>query len=199
MKNLFNFILRRLKTEYPFLFKIARQIHLYTQRPIPVRKEGKKKVLICYITKPFQTQNHRGHSNQQEVVKMSDVLAGLGFSVDVVDYNSEFNINYSPYDLLIGFGGAFARSFSVADFRGKRILHFTGANPNFSNEAEARRARNLFERRGVLMVPRRETYWPWMFSAINSDAMFVLGNSWTLSTFDGLNPNTYQIPVPFVA
>lgn len=130
---------------------------------------------------------------------MADVLAALGFAVDVVDYNSEFNITYSPYDLIIGFGGAFSRSFSATHFRGKRILHMTGANPNFSNEAEARRSRNLWERQGVILAPQREAYWPWIFSAINADAMFILGNNWTLSTYDRLNQNMHLIPVPYVA
>ena len=198
MKKVIKSGLQRLKDKYPSVFKIARQILWQFKKPISVRQGGQRNALICYIIQPFRTTNHRGHSNQKEVVVMADVLAELDFAVDVVDYNSEFNIDYSPYDLLIGFGGAFSRSFSVPDFRGKRILHLTGANPNFSNEAEARRSRNLWERRGVLVAPRREVYWPWMFSAINSDAMFVLGNNWTISTYDGLNKNMHLIPVPYV-
>jgi Glycosyl transferases group 1 len=187
-----------LKSKFPKVVKIARQIRANFKKPVSVRQGGQKRALICYIVFPFLTTNHRGHSNQKEVVVMANVLAELGYTVDVVDYNSEYDIDYSPYDLLIGFGQAYSRSFANSDFRGKRVLHFTGANPNFSNEAEARRARNLWERRGVLLAPRREAYWPWMFSAINSDAMFVLGNSWTVSTYEGLNKKIYQIPVPYV-
>lgn len=191
--------LRSLKARYPVLGRVVLYIGLYFKKPIQVRQGGQKKALIFYISYPFVTQNHHGHSNQNEVIVMADVLAELGFSVDVVDYNSEFNIDYLTYDLLIGFGGAFARSFSRTNFRGKRILHLTGANPNFSNAAEATRCRNLRMRQGVMLAPRREVYWPWMFSAINSDAVFVLGNSWTISTYDGLNGSTYLIPVPYVA
>ncbi|TKB26457.1 glycosyltransferase family 4 protein [Desulfopila sp. IMCC35006] len=199
MKTIIKDGLQRLKAKYPVVSRIRSQILSYFKKPISVRQGGHNKALICYITHPFQAQNHRHHSNQKEVIVMADVLAELDFVVDVVDYNSEFDIDYAPYNLLIGFGGAFARSFSAPNFRGKRILHMTGANPNFSNEAEARRSRSLWVRRGVLLAPRREVYWPWMFSAINADAMFILGNNWTRSTYDGLNQNTYLISVPYVA
>lgn len=198
MKNLIRAVKQRLKEKFPFLVKVARLILQNNLNPISVRRGGQKSALICYITPPFRTQNHRCHSNQKEVIIMADVLADLDFSVDVVDYHSEYDINYCAYDLLIGFGQAFARSFSDINFQGKRILHLTGANPNFSNEAEARRAQSLYERRGVLLQPRREVYWSWMYSAINSDAIFVLGNNWTLLTYEGLNNNTRLIPVPYV-
>lgn len=179
--------------------KIIQIIIENSHKPLHVRQGGQKKALVLYITLPFKTKKHHEHSNQKEVLVMADVLAEIGFTVDVVDFQSEFVIEYSRYDLLIGFGPAFARSFQDDNFKGKRILHLTGANPNFSNEAEARRCQNLLERRGVLITPRREVYWPWMFSAINSDAIFVLGNSWTLSTYYGINKNTFLVPVPYVA
>lgn len=199
MKKIIKICLNKLRDEFPKIVKFRRMLRLYQLKPIPIFQGGRKKSLICYLSQPFRTQNHRNHSNQQEVVVMSNVLKVLGFSVDVIDFYSESNIDYSRYDLLIGFGSAFANSFLEMNFKGKRILHMTGANLNFSNQAEAWRARQLKERRGVLLAPRREAYWPWMFSAINSDAIFVLGNSWTVSTYDGLNEKVFRLPVPFVS
>ena len=199
MKNIINTFLKRLRTQLPQMLMIGRLLRLYNSKPIPIFRNGRKHALLCYLSHPFKTQNHRNHSNQKEVVVLANVLNELGFSVDVVDYCSMAKINYSRYDLLIGFGSAFANSFLEMNFKGKRILHMTGANLNFSNQAEAWRAHQLRERRGVLLAPRREAYWPWMFSAINSDAIFVLGNSWTVSTYDGLNDKIFRLPVPFVA
>lgn len=199
MKNIINYFLRKLRAEFPQLFVFRRLLRLYNLKPAPIFKNGHKHALLCYLSKPFKTQNHRSHSNQREVVVLANVLNELGFSVDVVDYCSMAKIDYSRYQLLIGFGSAFANSFLGMSFKGTRILHMTGANLNFSNQAEAWRAHQLRERRGVLLSPRREAYWPWMFSAINSDAIFVLGNSWTASTYEGLNDRIFQLPVPFVA
>lgn len=191
-------IIRKLSKRYPYFAQIIREILLKIKKPICVKKNGKPKVLICYITRPFSSKNYRGHSNQKEVIVMSDVLMSLGYEVYVIDYNSTYDIDYSVFSLLIGFGLAFSRSFNLPLFFGKRICFFTGANMNFSNEAEAKRCKNLSKRKGVLLSPKREAYWPWMFSAINSDAIFILGNQWTLSTFKGLNDNNYLLPVPFV-
>jgi glycosyltransferase involved in cell wall biosynthesis len=186
------------KKKFPKIVGILYYLHLYFLVPISVFREGSKNVLICYLTKPFSTENHRNHSNQKEVIVMANVLHDLGFSVDAVDFNSQSNIDYSKYDLLIGFGSAFSNSFVKNSFAGKRILHMTGANLNFSNGAEALRAYQLKKRKGVLLAPKREVYWPWMFSAINSEAIFVLGNSWTVSTYEKLNNNLFMLPVPFV-
>lgn len=198
MNNLIKPLRALTKQYFPLLVKVVRLVRKNSVKTLSVRGKGSKKALICYITQPFRSNNHRYHSNQREVIIMADVLAELGFAVDVVDYDSEHNINYDKYLLIIGFGQAFARSFHDNNFKGKRILHFTGANPNFSNEAEARRAKQSYERNKVFLQPRREVYWPWMYSAINSDCIFVLGNRWTLSTYDGLNNKTFLLPVPYV-
>jgi len=199
MKYLIKKINRRLRDSFPLLVEVIRLIRQKKSNPITVGLNGEKKALICYITKPFLTNDHKWHSNQKEVIVIAETLEDLDYSVDVVDYNSCYDIDYKSYDLLIGFGLTYAKSFSDANFTGKRILHLTGANPNFSNRAEAERAQRLHDRKGVYLVPRREVYWPWMYSAINSDAIFILGNTWTLSTYDGLNNNVRLIPVPYVS
>jgi glycosyltransferase involved in cell wall biosynthesis len=198
MRSPFKAWFRALKAKYPVQAEMLRVMRSYLVQPLRVSNSGSQNALISYISRPFRMRDNGSHSNQKEVLMMADVLAELGYSVDVIDHDSNFDIDYSKYDLLIGFGPAFSRSFSAPDFCGKRILHITGANPNFSNEAEARRAKSVRERRGRLLAPRREVHWSCMFSAINADALFVLGNQWTLSTYNGLNESCHIVPVPYV-
>jgi glycosyltransferase involved in cell wall biosynthesis len=74
----------------------------------------------------------------------------------------------------------------------------TGANPNFSNYAEANRLRHFKNRKGVFLTPKREVYWPWVFSTINSDALIIVGNKWTAATYNDYNDKIFTVPVPYI-
>lgn len=185
---------------------LLRLLKSFFTKPILVSSEKAvdvkigRRALICYITKPFKTSKlDHVHSNLKEVRLITQILIKLEWQVWVIDFNSEFPIDYSQYDLLLGFGRAFDRSFYSADFIGKRVLLLTGANPCYSNQAEASRILALKERKGVCLSPRRTVYEPWIASAVLADAIFCLGNSWSLSTFQGMNKNIHCIPVPYVA
>jgi hypothetical protein len=139
------------------------------------------------------------HSSAVEAVQMADALAELGFSVDGVDYRYQGEIDYNKYDLVIGFGYPFRRSMVPLKNGAKRICYLTGASPGYSNLAEATRIKYLYQRKGVIVSPQREVYWPWVNSAVNADALIIIGNEWTKSTYQGIHENIFSLPVPFIA
>lgn len=198
MRRLARKIVKSLMIQYPSLASIAVDIAGHLKGPICVKRGGQRKALLCYITKPFRSHSAVSHPNHTEALIIAGLLAELNYEVDVVDHNSQFAIDYRGYDVLIGFGRTFARSFCDTGFNGRRILYLTGANPHFSNIAEAERIKRLYERRGVRMEPRREVYWPWVCAAVNSDALIVLGNEWTLTTYASTHGSTFLVPVPYV-
>jgi hypothetical protein len=175
---------------------------LYTVDPwIPptcVRKNGQKKALLCYIRNPFRENKNLLHCNIIESIQMADVLFELGYSVDVVDYRYKRKINYNKYDLVIGFGLPFRNSFSSLKKDIKRICYLTGASPNFSNIAEAKRIKEYAKRKGTRISPQREVYWPWVYGAVNAEAIIVTGNEWTASTYSEINENVFTVPVPYI-
>ena len=184
---------------------ILRFVKRSFMRPIRVfvsldkhRTPGGKRALLCYITRPFKTRRHdRIHPNLSEVRMIARILEDLGYDVWAVDYHSEYPIDYTRYDLIFGFGRSFSRSFD-GPFHGIRILHLTGASPCFSNRAEPVRLLALHQRKEKLLSPRRIVYEPWMAGAVLSDAVFCLGNDWSLSTYQGINTNLIRIPVSYV-
>lgn len=186
-------VLQRIKSIISYFY------YEYFSSPMLVRKGGKKKALISYIKRPFKSHSTLTHCNVIEAIVVADVLHNLGWEVCVADYRARKELQLSTFSLVIGFGFPFAQSFADTSFTGKRIMYLPGANPNYSNAAEAARAKQLCERTGVLLKPRREAYSPWMFGAINADAIFVLGNEWTVSTYSSeINKNIFKIPVPFI-
>ena len=166
--------------------------------PITLKGHGKKKALLCYIKSPFRSGTSILHSNYLESIYISEVLNELGYIVDVVDYRYKGKINYNRYELVFGFGIPYRNSFFKPKNTTKRISYMTGANPNFSNHAESARIKNFSKRNGKILNPKREVYWPWVFSTVNSNALIVVGNSWTIQTYADYNDTIHNVPVPFV-
>lgn len=182
------------------LKRLARTLRQMYRGPIGVYAgEQKQKALLCYLQQPFRTgaADHL-HSNRVEARAIASVLYEHGWGVDAIDYDSEYPIHYVNYDLIIGFGRAFDRSFYGTGFTGRRILLMTGAHPRYSNKAEIKRLLALQQRQGRLLTPRRTVFEPCDASFAFSDAVFCLGNEWTLSTFGDLSCPVYRLPVPYV-
>ncbi len=161
-------------------------------------KGSNKRVLICYIISPFYLKKRPiKHANVIESRVIAEEFFKLGYSVDIVDYRCTRKIDYSKYDVIFGFGHPFKNSFKL-DIQIIRICYLTGANPNFSNEKEAMRIRDIYLYSGKLLSPRRETYWPWMNVVINSEMVILAGNDNTKNTYEGLNKNIKTVPVPMI-
>lgn len=177
---------------------ILRYLYVSYSMPRVVSSDGREKVLMCYIKSPFYSTNKPiKHCNVIESRKIAEVFQEFGYSVDVVDHRCKRKINYSKYSMIFGFGNAYRESFNY-NKNLKRILYLTGSNPNFSNEMEAKRLNDIFKRKGKLLKPKRETYWPWVFTAINSDLVILTGNEHTKFTYQDLINDIKTVPVPAV-
>lgn len=140
-------------------------------------------VLVNYTTYPFL---HRpgGHPNHYESHIIAEAFHDLGYRVDVADFDDDAPIDLTPYDVIFGFGQAFERSFRAAHRQGlKRIHYATGAHVSHQNSAEIARVRVVNRRHGTRLLPQRVVPWCWSLSTSFSDAVIVLGNDWTASTF----------------
>lgn len=189
-----------MKRVFTAIIELIRNLFVTQSMPWSIyeSKDSKKRVLICYIISPFYLKKRPiKHANVIESRTIAREFYNLGYSVDVVDYRCTRKINYSKYDVIFGFGVPFSNSFAF-DLKLKRICYITGSSPNFSNEREAMRIRDIYNHSGKLLTPRREAYWPWMNVAINSDLMILAGNEVTKSTYKGLNENIKTVPVPMI-
>jgi len=140
-------------------------------------------VLVNYTTYPFL---HRpgGHPNHYESHLIAQAFHDMGYQVDVADFTDDTPIDLAGYDVIFGFGHAFERSFTAAHRPGvKRIYYATGAHVSHQNPAEIARVRAVNRRHGTRLLPQRVVPFCWSLSTSFSDAVIVLGNEWTASTF----------------
>ncbi len=149
-----------------------------------LKTNHKKKVLVSYITSPFKNKTTTlSHTNIREVQVIADVMDELDFDIDLIDFNIKLELDFSKYDLIFGFGETFENSFYDSHFNGKRIYYATGAYVNFQNSAEINRVLEFNRVKYVKLLPKRIVPWTWSISTAMSDALIIIGNTWTESTY----------------
>jgi glycosyltransferase involved in cell wall biosynthesis len=157
---------------------------------------GRGLVVLSYLVEPFSgatNRGARGHTNWQECVAMAEAWRTEGFAVEVVDRRDR---DYRPppdTSVVIDLGVNVGRWAEELPRDCVKILHATGAHWRTQNEAELRRLRNLWERRGFELQPRRQNI---ESRGIESaDLATVLGNDFTMESFRFAGKKLHRIPI----
>lgn len=139
--------------------------------------------LLVYVTEPFITGMNNTHQNSWQVIEIARVISKFGYNVDVCDYNYNKSDFKKKYDLLIDLhprDNAVYNKFLKPDCI--KIAYLTGSNTSFSNVAEQKRINDVYRRRNIKLIPRRQA--PLISKRIeNYDAIFFIGNEYNLKTY----------------
>lgn len=167
------------------------------------RSRHTRRCLLCYVVAPFLHggEPNPAHQNQWQAREMARQLDRLGFCVDVINYDNLTPRLRHQYDLVIDIHPGNDRPYlPFLKPGGKKIAYITGSNPVVANQAEQARLDDLFARRGVRLVPRRQAD-PFPADVLERfDAFFLIGNSHTLATYDMFQlPPVYLLPNTAVA
>lgn len=123
------------------------------------------------------------HTNYLESQVIANILKDLEYNIDVVSFDNDRDLNLEKYDLIFGFGLSLEKSFSVQN-RMKRIYYATGAHACYQNKAEIDRVAEVNRRKNSLLQPKRLAKWMWSESVAFNDAIILIGNDWTKSTYE---------------
>ena len=151
---------------------------------INVFKENKHMhCLIVYITDPFINGIKYTHQNSWQVIEIAKAISKFGYNIDVCDYNYNKNDFNKKYDLLIDLhprDNAVYNKFLKPDCI--KIAYLTGSNTSFSNIAEQKRIDDVYRRRNIKLIPRRQALL--ISKRIEDyDAAFFIGNEYNLKTY----------------
>lgn len=146
-----------------------------------------KNALISMNVNNF-INNNIGHTNYLESQVIAKILKSLGYNIDVVSFDNDRDLNLEKYDLILGFGLPLEKSFSSRK-QITRIYYATGASTCYQNKAEIDRIIEVNQRKKSKLLPKRLIKWMWSNSIAFSDAMILIGNDWTKSTYQGYTTN----------
>ena len=117
-----------------------------------------KRCLLVYITRPFKMKEiSNRHQNFWQTKELARLLGGFQYRVDVIDYQNPYTRPRGKYDLVIGL---IPRDIDVYSIHlkkdAKKIAYLTSSNLEFSSKSEQERLDELYARRGVRLLPRRQ-------------------------------------------
>lgn len=156
-----------------------------------------KQALIIYIVYPFLfPEAPLGHTNQQEVKVMAELLRERGYNVDIVNTRYTDEIAAETYDLIIGSGNLFESVCGKQKEGAVFLYYLTEASPYFWNVAELKRLQDFYKRNHCRLPFERQAQNRLNLQALaRTEAAICIGNQWTVSTYEGMFPHIYPLDV----
>lgn len=151
------------------------------------RSHHRKNCLLKYITIPFRSPPlyHR-HQNMWQVPEIAKIIDEFGFNVDAVNYDDEQTRLTKKYDLLIDIYPQNNQIYQNHLAPGcLKVLYSTGAAPEWQNRQQVLRVEALNARRHAHLRPKAVVQ-PFGPEIEGFDAIFIIGNEFTRSTYDNL-------------
>jgi glycosyltransferase involved in cell wall biosynthesis len=181
------------------LRKWHRRLARVDERIVTLEPEGEAKgdVLVSYILDALLLREGEpiphSHTNFWESLQIARTFVDLGYRVDVVSWT---NLRFSPrkpYRAVVDVRLNLERWAPVLPRACVKILHIESAHGSFNNAAQLKRLRELEERRGIRLRPRRLVD---PNHAIESaDCATSLGNEFTHDTYRFAGKPIYPIPI----
>lgn len=194
-------LIKAIKDKLPLF--IRENISRYLNRPI-VNLYGtnhNKTALLSYIVHPFRKDSFQ-HTNYFEAQSWAKVLSELGYNIDVLNFDSAKQIEFSKYDLICGFGDVFQRYFEAGIAKKLQTIYYgTGMHVCYQNHASLYRIRDVYNKKGIwLGKSARFVEKTWTHQTTLVDGIIALGNSVCAESyrkyFDG---HVFSVPAPFYA
>lgn len=163
-----------------------------------LRSGHTRRALVLYSVHPFRVRETTlPHQNVWQVGELARALDELGLAVDVVDHDEHRRrLLRPPYELVLDLHPRDPALYDGSLASGARtIAYITGNDPAFSNPAELERLRDLEQRRGARLMPRRQVPLFPKRRLESFDAFFHFGGHSTLETYRGFRlPPQYRMP-----
>lgn len=183
------------------LLDVLKFIHKRSKKPVMnyFGTNHKKNVLISYITYPFRRKISLAHTNSIEAFKTAEVFNQLSYNVDVVDFDSESNIDYSKYDIIFGFGEPLINSFYHRNHKILTIYYGTGMHVIHQNHATLKRIAEVYKKRGKwLLESGRIVDKAWSVQTSLVDNIILFGNEEVITSYrKHFSRRIYNIPVSY--
>ena len=152
------------------------------------------RVVLSYLTDSFDGDPlQHYHSNRWECRCMARAFADASFDVDIINHDDRRYRPPGDCAALVDIHSNLDRLAPLLPATTRKILHATGANWLFQNNAELARLAALRERRGTSLPPRRQV--PPSRGIEIADLATTTGNAFTIETFAFARKPMYRIPV----
>jgi glycosyltransferase involved in cell wall biosynthesis len=177
-----------------------RNWNLHRDAFVRLRPEGtpRGRVLLGYIIDPFLQDDGRvptSHTHYWESVQMARTFLDLGYAVDAISYRNDQFVPEDDYAVYFAARTNFQRIAELLNEECIKVAHLDMAHWLFNNSAVLNRALDLQRRRGITLGDHRRMQEE-NLAIEYADCATVLGNDFTLSTYEYAGKPLYRLPVP---
>ncbi len=195
MKKLIKKIFRNFGVEITRYTPDIHQRELITLKP---EKGCKGNVLLCYVIEPFLLKEGKSipntHTHFWESLQIARTFLNLGYCVDVISYKNKRFTPKKDYSFFVAARTNFQRIAQLLNGDCTKIVHLDSAHWLFNGSSEYRRCLDLQQRKGATLKSFRSVKPNW--SIEYADYATILGNNFTVSTYNYSQKPIFPLPVP---
>lgn len=146
----------------------------------------KKRALIIYVVAPFKIKLPPSHQNLDQVIWIAREFDAAGFQVDIINFDGPiYKLKYK-YNCVLDVHPGRNNYEHLLEPNARKIAYITGSNPSFANKAEENRIHDVFQKKGVLLSPRRFAP-PFQQEVFNTfHDFFYIGDTFNIDTYQNL-------------
>ncbi len=151
--------------------------------------ESSKWVLMSYLPNALKIDDNSslllGHSNIWESREIGRIFYEMGYNIEGISWNDFSYLPQIRHDVIFDICYNLDRLSCFYSSTTKKLLHCTGSDPYYQNSAELERVKGVNLRRKGQCSAWRMVGNPALAtrSLYDADAISLLGNAYTLSTF----------------
>lgn len=165
------------------------------------RGECRGIVLLSYVIAPFLLKEGEPlpvtHTNYGESLEIAGTFLRMGYSVDVINYRNRIFTPEKEYSFFVAARTNFARIAQLINRDCIKIAHLDTAHWLFNNCATYKRGLSVQQRRGMTVGGLRTV--EFNLAIEHADCATVLGNRFTLGTYEYAGKPLYRAYVPAAA
>lgn len=167
---------------------------------VPKKRPIRGRILYSYLDYSLLWDDENvgfdGHSNRWESREIARVFLSLGYAVDAISFKDNLFVPQKKYDVIFDISTNLQRLAPLLPSQTVKIIHRTGSDAFYQNNAEMQRVTALESRKKKIYAPKRIVAYPDLErkSLKIADGCTLLGNRHTLSTY----PDKYHSKMKLV-
>jgi glycosyltransferase involved in cell wall biosynthesis len=167
---------------------------------LQAKNNNRGNALLAYVIDPFLVNSPgdipNTHTHFAESLAMAEAMLEMGYAVDVIDYRNPNFIPQKEYAIFLSARSHMQRIAERLNSDCKKIVHLDTAHWLFNNAAAYNRMLDLQKRKGATTNSIKWVAPNWAIEC--ADYATVLGNNFTLSTYEFAQKPLYRLYVPAI-
>lgn len=189
-------LLRRVLNKLRFYNNLGKRKNIIIENYF--KSTSSRRVLLSYVATAFNEDNlhNNKHTNIYTTRIIAELFNELGYAVDIVNWNDDYQCDFNKYALVFGLGKTIDNALTMSNRNYKVIWFGTGCNPFYSNVVTIKRVLDFYIKyKCYLIESSRFIAEDWPLQHEVADWIILHGDKFALSTYRNYNISSIKAPI----